>query len=588
MAFDQQIIDEIGSLTDIGQLVGSYIPLKKSGANFTALCPFHKEKSPSFMVSPQKQIFHCFGCGEGGNIFSFVMKIEGLTFPEAVRLLAEKCNVQIPEKKFQSQESRDAKTRSFEILERTTRFYENLLWDEKRGASAREYLKKRGITQETARAFRLGWALDDWRGLIESVVKANFRVEELEALGLAVINGDKRYDMFRARLMFPIFDSQGKPIGFGGRVIGQGEPKYLNSPETVVYKKRRELYNLNQSKHAIQEAKTALVVEGYLDLISLWQAGIHNVVATLGTALTVEHVRVLKRYAESVVMVYDGDSAGVNAALRSLDVFLEEEMPVRVMILPEGMDPDDTVQKEGKEAFLNRVFNAEDIFDFKWHIFEKRYSVKDSAGMARLSSEMLDLILKVKNNVVRDRYVADLASRLGVRDEAIRQEILKVEKQKNKFVTNEKEEPKVVQKNNLFPEEKLLLSCVLQNTDLLEEALTHISPELFQEEVLRSLWIQLKQFAAEVQNEKHFPVERFVRWIQSPLYLQCLSDLLSMEGSPDGRRMFEDCLRRMKQRALTKQMEQLRLQIKQAEAQKDEAKLHEHLNALQALVTKGN
>jgi len=582
MAIDQSVIEEVGSLTDIVEVIGAYVPLRKAGTNFKAPCPFHKEKTPSFMVSPQKQIYHCFGCGEGGNAFSFIMKIEGMSFPEAIKHLAEKCGVKVPEFRSGSDASHGKRDRLAKLAKAAVTYYEKMLWDLETGRQAREYLTKRQIPNEIAKTFHLGWAGPGWRGLIEYATQAGFQMDEMAQLGLIATSREKRFDMFRQRLMFPIFDVQGKPVGFGGRILGQGEPKYLNSPETAIFKKRRELFNLHQSKSAIIESKTAFVVEGYMDVISLWQYGIENVVATLGTALTNEHVRLLKRYANKVIMVYDGDSAGLRAAERGLEVFAEEECPVQVLELPKGMDPDDLVRKEGKDAFLKYADQALDMFEFKFRLTAQNWDGKETAGLTRVTKTMLDFITRLKSPVLVDRYLKQLAEKLGIREDALRMEAVQKHVQKNKVRSYEPDNVTSDDNSRVerYPEETLFLTVVLQHPELIEQALTRMTADQFLNKLYERIWQRLE---VQSQTTEQFSVDAFVRTFHQQEELKCLSELLSREITGDASRIFNDCLRRIQRREIKSEMDRLRELIRQAEKIGDDKQLREGLNALQAL-----
>ena len=335
----ENILDDILGRVNIVELISGYIPLKRAGRNFKANCPFHHEKTPSFMVSPDRQIYHCFGCGESGNAFKFLMLQERMAFPEAVEALAKKTGVILPEARKIDQGVSNLTAQLYRINELAAQFYQNKL-DAPEGLSARDYLAKRGLDRDCIKAFNLGFAPEKWDGLLSYLRVKNITLAHLEKAGLVLAkDGGGYYDRFRNRIIFTIFDIKSRPIGFGARALpGQGEagkggslPKYINSPETPVYVKGRNLYGLNLSKDAIRESDTAVIVEGYLDFLMPFQQGLKNIVASLGTALTLEQVRLLKRYASKAVMIYDPDAAGELATLRSLDIFLEEEMEVRLL-----------------------------------------------------------------------------------------------------------------------------------------------------------------------------------------------------------------------------------------------------------------
>ncbi|RKY38568.1 MAG: DNA primase, partial [Candidatus Omnitrophota bacterium] len=346
MFFPQEIIKEIQERADIVEVISNYFPLKKAGSLFKTLCPFHQEKTPSFIVNPQKQIFHCFGCGVGGNVFSFLMRQENISFPEAVEMLARQTGVNISRYFSKSGERSGVVSRLYEVNELSSLYYQNNLLNKEKGREARRYLlERRGISQEVISRFRIGYAPAQG-GLLSYLQKRGWTEEILIQAGLAVKREEGIYtDKFLQKIIFPLFNPQGKIVGFGSRRLDNQVPKYVNSPQTVVFNKSRYLYGLNFAKQFIKES--VIIVEGYLDLLSLVQYGICNVVASLGTALTREQIRLLKRYTQRCLLIYDGDKAGQDACLRGLDLFIEEGIEGGVVLLPEGLDPDSCIREEG-------------------------------------------------------------------------------------------------------------------------------------------------------------------------------------------------------------------------------------------------
>src|SRR2546423_3876840 len=356
MRYPQTFIDDLRRQADIVRVVGDYVTLKKKGANWMACCPFHQEKTPSFSVNPSKNIFYCFGCGKGGSVFNFVMELEGVSFPESVRVVAEKAGVALPvmvdDKKFEARR-KDA-DEVIELNGWALEFWERQLAEENAEArAAREYVEGRGISEETRRAFRLGFAPNSWDALGRYLKPQGATIGQIERSGLVVKkDAGGYYDRFRGRLIFPVMDAQGRPVAFGARAMRAGdEPKYLNSPETAAYTKGRHLFGLNASRDEIRRKKFAILVEGYLDLIIPFQHGVRNVVASLGTALTAEQSKLLGRFARKVVVHYDGDRAGVNAAKRAIEGLFPEGFQVKVLVLPDGADPDEFVRARGVEEY---------------------------------------------------------------------------------------------------------------------------------------------------------------------------------------------------------------------------------------------
>ncbi len=362
----EEKIDDIRNTADVVDVVSAYVALKKTGKNFLGLCPFHAEKTPSFTVSPEKQIFHCFGCGQGGNVFSFVMQYNNLSFPEAVRFLAQRYGIQIPTRQMSTGEKRrfQEKDGLFELNRQALAYYRNVLLETSAGKHGRDYISKRQMTPEVIDRFGLGYAPEGWRNLVQYFSKKGVGLNDVERAGLIIAKKGTHYDRFRDRIIFPILDIHEKVVGFGGRCLDDSLPKYLNSPETPLYHKSRILYGLHAAKKACRQTGSVFVVEGYFDVLALFCHGIKNVVATLGTALTRDHLRILKGYAQRVTLVFDSDEAGMKAAERTLSLFMEEKVSVRVMVLPEGQDPDSFIFEVGRDGFDERAEQALDLMSF--------------------------------------------------------------------------------------------------------------------------------------------------------------------------------------------------------------------------------
>ncbi len=411
----EAIIEEVQSRSDIVEIISAYLPLKPAGKNYKALCPFHQEKTPSFMVSPERQIYNCFGCAEGGNVFSFLMKHEQLTFLEALKLLADKSGIRLPAEDTDRREEGKS-LRLFKLNGLAADFFQSCL-EKKEGEKALKYLRDRGLSGETVRKFRLGYALPSWDSLLQEAGRKGFPPNLLEEVGLVLRRRDKSgfYDRFRGRIIFPIFNVTGKIIGFGGRVLDDSSPKYMNSPETPLYHKSDNLYALNLAKEHILKEGKVIIVEGYLDALTPYQEGVGNVVASLGTALSRGHLRCLRRYTREVVIVYDGDKAGVAATLRGLDLLVEEEFRVRVVSLPPGEDPDGFIREYGKEEFRRRVEKAPGLFDYKLDLLLSRYDPDSVEGKARVAREILPTIAKVRDAIEKRAYIKELATRLNLR-----------------------------------------------------------------------------------------------------------------------------------------------------------------------------
>ena len=439
---------EIKNAADIVETVSEVVHLKKAGKNFVGLCPFHTEKTPSFTVSPEKQIFYCFGCGAGGNIFSFLMKNDGLAFPEAARSLARKYGINIPRRNLTPEQKKQMGEREslLKINRQAMDFFSQSLRHSPAGQAAMTYLNKRGLSADIIDRFNIGYAPRGWDRLLNFFSKKSIPLARVERSGLILPKKDGRgyYDRFRDRIIFPIIDINHAVIGFGGRVIDDTLPKYLNSPETSVYNKSRSLYGLHLSKDSCRKAQAVYIVEGYLDLLTLHQHGIENAVATLGTALTAEHVRMLSRYVPRMILVYDSDEAGIRSALRCIDtfwkehvdfsrgdVFREEKADTHILVLPDGHDPDSYLREKGAGPFEKAASQAPGIISFL---------IEQSIGMHGLSTEgkiriVTDLkrpLAAINDNVARSLYIKQLAERIGLEENIILEKIRKDASEKEK------------------------------------------------------------------------------------------------------------------------------------------------------------
>jgi len=422
----EEIITDIKNATNIVDVISEFVLLKKQGLNYIGLCPFHSEKTPSFTVSAEKQIFHCFGCSCGGNVFNFLMKHQGLSFPEAVRQLARHCGKEIPIQPISPDQKRQMNEREiiFDINQKAMGVFYNTLKSTNAGNRALAYLAGRGISEKTIDQFYLGYASGGWETLANFFSKKAIPYAVVEKAGLIIPRKGKNgyYDRFRNRIIFPIFDINKKVIGFGGRSMDDSLPKYLNSPETPVYHKSRSLYGLYHARKKCRESDTVYLVEGYFDFLSLYQNGIQNVVATLGTALTSEHLRLLKGYAGKIILVYDSDEAGVNAAFRSIGIIRKEGFDAKIVILPSGYDPDAFMLKFGSEAFNAACAEALDIIPFLVDASIKKHGLSIE-GKIRIIEELAGTLSTLDNRTARSLYVKNIAESINVDESAIWEKI---------------------------------------------------------------------------------------------------------------------------------------------------------------------
>lgn len=428
----EEKIAEVKNACDIVDIVSESVVLKKTGRNFSGLCPFHAEKTPSFTVSPDKQIFHCFGCGEGGNVFSFLMKQNGVGFPEAVKLLALKYGIDLPVRQYGGNERRGPSEREqlIAVNRKALKFFRRALLEAGSGRKAMNYLKDRDLDEATIDRFQLAYAPRGWELLTSHLRKKGVSVDILEKSGLAVQRkqGHGHYDRFRDRIIFPITDLSGNILGFGGRVMDDALPKYLNSPETPLYNKRRTLYALKEARQDCRSTQTVYIVEGYFDAIALHRHGVCNAVATLGTALTPEQVRLVKGFigkAGTAVLVYDSDAAGIKAAQRSIDIFNREFVDARILVLPEGHDPDSFITALGRERFLEEAGQAKGMTAFLVDTAIGHHGLSPE-GKIRILAEIAPALAAVQDPVDRGLIVRDVADQLQVDESAVIEKLRRI------------------------------------------------------------------------------------------------------------------------------------------------------------------
>lgn len=420
-----EIIDEIRQKTDIVEIVSGYVPLKKQGRNFVGLCPFHAEDTPSFVVSPDKQIYYCFGCQHGGNVINFIMEQDNLSLPEAAEKLADQCGVIIPEGNFSQKDiARQHKKKTFyDMYERAAGFYQQILRKAPEGAPGRAYLQKRGLTPQIIADFKLGFSpADKWDALYQHLSQAGFRDSDMVEAGLISKSSknQKYYDKFRNRVMYPIVDYKGQFIAFGGRVLDQELPKYLNSQDSLIFNKSQNLYGLFVAGPSIRKENCAVIMEGYMDVLTAHQNGVSNAVASLGTAFTPEHGRLLKRYTDRVILAYDGDGAGTKATIRGIDILREMGFRIQIVSFPQGQDPDDFLKANGKAGWQDLVAQKSlGVLDFKLNLALNKYDCEKPEGKGAIVTELLPDIAKCQSLVERDSFIAGVAEKLGVLPESI-------------------------------------------------------------------------------------------------------------------------------------------------------------------------
>lgn len=575
LRFPENILEEILNRVNIVELIAGYIPLKKAGRNFKANCPFHHEKTPSFVVSPDKAIFHCFGCSCGGNAFSFLMRYEHLEFREAVEFLAKKSGVTLP-----VLERDDGQVNIlreiYQANELAAEFYHNNLLQQKSAEIARKYLVKRKINPQTAKIFKLGFAPDNWDSLLNYLRQNKINLKTLEKSGLVVAKDNGGfYDRFRNRIIFSIFDVKSRVIGFGARAISDAtdKAKYINSPETPVYVKGNNLFGLNFSKASMIDNDKAIVVEGYMDMISPFQEGIDNIVAASGTALTVNQIRLLKRYSKNITVVFDADNAGQLATLRSLDLFIEEDIHVRVAVLPEGFDPDSFLREKGKDAFNLRLENSAGLFDYKLSLLLKRFDDKSIEGKAQIAREMIPTLNKFKDRILKSEYMKKLSQILNVDEAALLGESERV-RDKNTFLRPTLRLNKTVDSDKPALE-KMILKLMFQDMDLVSLVKKEIDLDDFRNGELRDIAAIIFELEAK---GKTMATHQLMNFFSSRNLQQIISELsfdddnYSLEGVnlSEREKMLNECLKRIKLKRFDYRKKILHEQIVDAQGKKDE------------------
>ena len=504
MFYSEEIIDEVREKNDIVDVISPYVRLTKHGSNYVGLCPFHNEKTPSFSVNTERQCFHCFGCGVGGNSISFVMKYENLTFTEAVRELADKVGMNLPEENYNPEYRKraDLKTRLFDIYKEAAKFYYFQLRSDY-GNFPMEYLKNRGLSDETINAFGLGYSIKSVNALYNYLKSKDYSDELMIKAELVTFKeGRGIFDMFWNRVIFPIMDQNNKVIAFGGRVMGDGEPKYLNSRETDIFNKRRNLYGLNFAKHSRQGYM--LLCEGYMDVIALHQAGFTNAVASLGTSLTEEQARLISRYVKEVIITYDSDGAGVKAAIRAIPILKTAGIRTKILKLTPFKDPDELIKSAGREEFEKRIQNAENSFDFELYNIEKNYDLSEPEGKTEFLNRAAERLTEFEEELERENYIAAVAAKYFVSKDSLNRLVNKIGGAREIRDTY-KEAGERIKKNErvntaddgLLKTNRLLLSFLADQPELYKRIKNIISENDFAtplyKDVARRIFIQIEQ-----------------------------------------------------------------------------------------------
>ena len=578
----QEIIDQVRFASDIVDVISGYLALRRKGQNYFGLCPFHKEKTPSFSVNPDLQIFHCFGCGVGGNVFTFIMKMEGMTFPEAVKLLAKQAGVTLPEEAENFDEYRE-KEALYYANELAARFFQQIIRTEQ-AAQARDYLSSRGIGEEEFDLFGIGYAPNAWDGLLKHAAQKSVKAELLHKAGLVIKKEDRYYDRFRGRITFAIKNLTGQVVGFGARrIIDDNSPKYINSPETEIYQKRFILYGLQAARDHIRRVDQVVIVEGYTDVTSLYRIGIRNVVATSGTALTDDHARVLRRYTSNAVLLYDADSAGAAAALRGADILLENGLEVKIAMMPTGLDPDEFARTKGEEETRRLLAAAVPLMEFKVNRFEYESRYGSSTQKATATREILASIAKVNDPIRRSFLVRDLAERLHLEEQALWDDIQKISRQ-NRYGLNDRNDMKQTPPDKFFLTSKGtaelgLLQVAMRHPDLIERILQNLNVEKITHNEIRMLF---QEFQTNGVDPLTFQPQAWLTAIQDHTLASQLSNLMvQKEPHPKPWDYARDCLIRFHLALIDEDIRKIKEEMKPGKNSGRD--IHEIMNELKSL-----
>ena len=562
----EEKVSEIRDRSSILEVISDYVALKKAGKNYRGLCPFHSEKTPSFMVNEEKQIFHCFGCGEGGDVFTFLMKVGHFSFPLAVEELAKRYGVKLPSRELSAVQKKEMTKKEvlFQINQVASEYFHDLLIQRREGEEGRRYLSQRGITQEIISEHRLGTSTDRWDGLVQHLQGKKVSLELAWELGLIFPKKKEGwYDAFRGRILFPIFDLHQRVVGFGGRIIKEGQPKYLNSPESTIYHKGETLYGLQVAKRYAVEKDCVIIVEGYFDLLTLHQYGLKYSVATLGTALTTQHIRTLKRYTKNLITLFDADQAGVQATLRSLPLFLEEEVTGHTIVLPEGEDPDGFLRKGNLEDFGKKVEHAVPLIDFFFDRLMKTHDLKSIDGKVKVAKEGVALLGKIPDKIRRDFYTKGLAERLDIQ-ESFLYEMLRFP---SKASSKAGEDLKKSSVERAFPKsEEIVIRLMVQHPELI--------PTLSKEGIFKEFESPILQKMAETlkdlyQRKGRLDLPEALANLEEDLKVRLCEFAFRESGLEGGdwAKILQDCVQKIREKRLKKEKNELLKKIREAEKQ---------------------
>jgi len=556
-----EIVDQIRQTANIIDIASQYTTLRKRGKKFVGLCPFHSEKDPSFTVDEDKQLFHCFGCGIGGDVFTLVMEKENLSFPEALKYLAEKYHIPLPQKRKLSPQLLKLEEKLFKINQEALAFFKKNLYNTQEGKKALAYLKKRGISEEIIQALKIGYALNSWDSLLTFFRTKNTPPDLLEKAGLVLARQQKEgyYDRFRGRIIFPIFNLSGKVVAFGGRTIFEAEPKYLNSPDTPVYSKGKLLYGLNFCKEAIRSQGEVILVEGYTDFIALYKDGIRNVAASLGTSLTPQQVSLAARFAPRIIVSYDADEAGRKAALRAVSLGFEQGVQIKIMNLPDGTDPDSFINQKGLQQFSDLVKKSTPGLKFMIDSILQLEKEKNPEERAKSARQVVEEVEKIPDSVVRSEYLKLASQYLGIEEEVLRS----IARQKSS------EEPAPLPQGFFFPAEKRLIQILIEDKLIAPYIYAEMEEEDYQGLRSEPIFTALTNCFKNGKEMNFYEVKDKI----APPLRNSLSRMLLEKGSHATLGEALDCLYSLRQISLGKKSKKLKAEIEKLEKKGEKEKL---------------
>jgi DNA primase len=581
----EEKISEIRDRANILEVVSDYVSLKKTGRNYKGLCPFHSEKTPSFMVNEEKQIFHCFGCGEGGDVFAFLMKTGHFSFPEAAEELAKRYGIKLLRRESSPLQKKEMAKREvlFRINQLASDYFHDLLTRKREGEAGRKYLSQRSVSEPIIKEHRLGYAPERWDMLVQHLIEKKVPLELAWELGLILPKKKEGwYDAFRKRIIFPIFDLHQRVVGFGGRLIGEGEPKYINSSESSLYHKGEVLYGLQAARRHASERDGVIIVEGYFDLLTLHQYGLKHSVAMLGTALTPQHIRTLRRYTKNVITVFDPDPAGIQATLRTLPLFLEEEVTGKTVLLPEGEDPDTFLKKGNLEGFEKKLAEAIPLIDFFFEGLMKTHDPKSIDGKVSIAKEGMAMIRRIPEKIRKDFYVRALAERLDLKESVLYEMIRSTPAERTRPAEGLK---KKSPEENLPKSEEIVVRLMVHHPELIPTISGERILDEFESPLLKRLGQGLEGiFQKKGKLDLTEALEGFNEGLK-----ERLCEFAFQESGVEGdqrERILKDCIEKIRRKKLKKDESDLLRRIKEAERQKGEGGLEALLMERQEMAKK--